>query len=311
MKCESYLFDGKKCSKRHTLVQRCYKVNWQNQLLIEVKGTSEEHLQTLSVQSKFADSAELETPCRTWHRLLSSLHPGQLSFLLRAASDTLPTTMNLLRWNIQCSAKCTLCDSSCPTTAHVLSGCPAALSQDRYTYRHDLVLQSLVNYFIKIFTNLPFIRVSADLPNLRASESPLSTIPTGVMVTPFRPDIIIHNTIASSLLLFELTCPLDSAHHLTEARSCKQDKIEYHQILSELDRLDITNYYETLEISVLGHYHQYSVTNIYNTLRFVYQDLSITKSSVRQLLDDASKVCVAASQRIFMARDCREWLCPT
>ena len=132
-----------------------------------------------------------------------------------------------------------------------------------------------------------------------------------MMVTPFKPDIVIHNTIASSLLLFELTCPLDSAHHLREARSRKQDKIEYHQILSELDRLDITNYYETLEISVLGNYHQYSVTNTYNALRFVDQDLSITKSSVRQLLDDASKVCIAESQRIFMVRDCREWLYPT
>ena len=50
--------------------------------------------------------------------------------------------------------------------------------------------------------------------------------------------------------------------------------------------------------------------NTYNALRFVDQDLSFTKSSVRQLLDDASKVCVAASQRIFMVRDCREWLCP-
>ena len=247
-----------------------------NQLLIEVKSTSEDHLQTLSVQSKFADSAELETSCRTWHRLLSSLHPGQLSFLLRAASDTLPTVMNLQRWKIQCSAKCILCDSSHPTTAHVLSGCPTALSQDRYTYRHDLVLQSLVTYFVKMFTNLPFIRVYADLPNLRASESPLSTIPTRVMVTPFRPDIVIHNTIASGLLLFELTCPLDGTHHLREARSRKQDKIEYHQILSKLDRLDITNYYETLEISVLGHYHQYSVTNTYNALRFVDQILSET-----------------------------------
>jgi len=42
--------------------------------------------------------------------------------------------------------------------------------------------------------------------NFRASES---TIPTNLMVTPFRPDIVIHNTGTSSLMLFELTCPLD------------------------------------------------------------------------------------------------------
>jgi len=66
------------------------------------------------------------------------------------------------------------------------------------------------------------------------------------MVTPYRPDIVIHNTATSSLMLFELTCPLDSTNHLEQARTQKQNKIEFHQILSELD---ILNYYETLEIS--------------------------------------------------------------
>ena len=42
---------------------------------------------------------------------------------------------------------CILCDSSHPTTAHVLGGCPVALSQDRYTYWHDLVIQSLADSF--------------------------------------------------------------------------------------------------------------------------------------------------------------------
>ncbi|XP_065883967.1 uncharacterized protein [Dysidea avara] len=240
--------------------------------------------------------------------IASSMHPGQLSFLLRAASDTLPTAMNLRRWNIQCHAKCVLCDSSRPTTAHVLGGCPVALSQERYTYRHDLVIQSLVDSFIRVYIDLPYIRVYADLPNLRASESPPSTLPPNVIVTPFRPDIVIHNTVTSSILLFELTCPLDSAHHLEQARSRKQNKAEYHQILSELDRLNVTNFYETLEISVLGHFQQFSVTNTYNVLHFIDKDINITRSLVQRMLDDASKVCMTASQKIFMASDCREWL---
>jgi len=145
---------------------------------------------------------------------VSGLHPGQLSFLLRAASGTLPSTMNLRRWNIQCSVKCILYDYSCPTTAHVLSACPIALSKDVYAYRHDLVLQLLVSSIAEIFVNLLFIHVYADLPNFRASELPPSIIPPNVIVTPFRPYIIITNTITSSLLLFELICPLDSTHHL-------------------------------------------------------------------------------------------------
>jgi len=39
------------------------------------------------------DSAQLERSYRTWHCLMSGFHPGHLSFLLRAASDTLPTAL--------------------------------------------------------------------------------------------------------------------------------------------------------------------------------------------------------------------------
>jgi len=69
-------------------------------------------------------------------------------------------------------------------------------------------------------------------------------------------------------------------------------------------QIGITNYYETLEICVLGHYCQFSITNTYNVLCFVDKDAPITKSSVRQILDGASRVCIAASQRIFMASGC-------
>jgi len=51
--------------------------------------------------------------------------------------------------------------------------------------------------------------------------------------------------------------------------------------------------------------------NTYNVLNFIDKDINITKSSVRKMLDNASRVYIAESQRIFMAKDCREWLCPT
>ena len=147
---------------------------------------------------------------------------------------------------------------------------------------------------METFVDLPFVQIYADLPNLRASESPLATIPTAVMVTPYRPDIVIYNTINSSLLLVELTCPLDSNHHLSQAWSRKQSKVEYQQILAELDRLGISNYYETIEISVLDHYQQSSVKNTCNALHFICQELYLSKSSVRQILDSASKISISA-----------------
>ena len=100
---------------------------------------SDDHLDTLSVQCKLKDSVCLESCRRTWNRLSLGCHPGHLSFILRAASDTLPTPVNLQRWHIQCDVKCSVCGNTHLTTAHVLGGCPVALSQGRFTYRHDQV----------------------------------------------------------------------------------------------------------------------------------------------------------------------------
>ena len=101
-------------------------------------------LDSLSVQCKFKDATSLETSMHLWNRLLFGLHPGQFSFILRASSDTLPTPVNLQRWKIQTSSSCQLCDCHRPTSAHILIGCPTALQQGRYTYRHDQVLLSLL-----------------------------------------------------------------------------------------------------------------------------------------------------------------------
>jgi len=90
------------------LAQSLHKIA-KDQLTSISVSDNEAHLNQLTMQCKFLDSAKLET---TWNKLLSGYHPGQPSFVLRAASDTLPTAVNLCRWHIQCDAKCTLCDSN-------------------------------------------------------------------------------------------------------------------------------------------------------------------------------------------------------
>ena len=199
------------------------------------------------------------------------------------------------------------CDSPRPTTAHILSGCPVALLQQRYTYRHDSVLYVLVTRLIDIFVDLPSVKIYADLQNFRSCESPPATLPTSIMVTPYRPDIVIHNTDTSTVALLELTCPLDSDYHLEAARSCKQSKLEYQQILAELD---FPNSYETLEVSVLGHYQRFAVENIRFLLRFIHSALPLPKAVVQRMLDLAAKKSISTSQRIFMARSSSEWFSP-
>ena len=101
------------------------------------------------------------------NKLLSGFHPGQLSFLLRASSDTLPAAVNLHHWHIQSNTKCTLHDSIRPTKAHILGSCPVALSQQRYTYRRNQVLHILVSKLTTLFADHQDVRMYADLNGFR------------------------------------------------------------------------------------------------------------------------------------------------
>ena len=129
------------------------KKNLTNKIDKRIEERCDEHLSDLKVQSKFKEITILESECNSWKKIVQSGLPHrQLSLLLRAASDFLPHPANLRRWNIQCASKCPLCSSTPPTTTHILNGCPTALQQDRFTWRHDSVSKSI---FINLKNNLP------------------------------------------------------------------------------------------------------------------------------------------------------------
>ena len=128
----------------------------------------------------------------------------QLSFLLRAGCDTLPTPINLARWNI--ITKCALCQAPQPTTNHILTGCPTAPDQGRYTWGHDSVLQVPVH---GLQQHLPDIfKLYTDLPEYLASVCPPSTIPTILSSTLSRSDLVLVSI--NSICLFKLTIPTDT-----------------------------------------------------------------------------------------------------
>ena len=74
------------------------------------------------------------------------------------------------------------------------------------------------------------------------------------------------------------------------ARSTKQRKSEYLQLLAELDLLQMVNHYETVEISILVHYQPLSF--ILNIKRFsdIIKSSAASKSNIRHILDSAAKI---------------------
>ena len=100
-----------KVTQKHALLKRLSKIK-------VYTGTShwDNHLEALSVQSKFKDIIDLEADCNVWKRIQIG---GQLSFIPKAGSDCLPTPLNLCRWQIQTKSKFHLCSWPKATTAHI------------------------------------------------------------------------------------------------------------------------------------------------------------------------------------------------
>ena len=150
-------------------------------------------------------------------------------------------------------------------------------------------------------------KVYADFPNFYADGSPQTTIPTDLLIITYHPDIVIYNSQSPTITLLELTCPLDSAQHIQAARNRKQNKVEYLQLLAEFDRHNIPYHYETIEISVLGHYQLSTIKNLLNLLNFVHPEVSTSKSIIKKYLDDAASASKMTSRKSFLVREFKEW----
>ena len=72
------------------------------------------------------------------------MEPLRIKFCLRSVYDVLPTPTNLVKWGKTEDPNCKLCGKPC-TLQHVLSSSNVALTQGRYSSRHNTVLQELAS----------------------------------------------------------------------------------------------------------------------------------------------------------------------
>ena len=174
---------------------------------------------------------------------------------------------------------------------HVLSCCSVALSDGRYTWRHNLVLEELVK-FLKAFN--PSGSVFADLPGHRACESPAATIPPKIIATSARPDIFI--IYDNQAVIIELTVPWNSQSNIQKARSFKQNKDNYQHLVSDLSMLGYSVQLQTIEIGCLGHY----TSEAYAALK---SGAPNSKPADRRCaLTHAAKTAISSSYFLFTSR---------
>ena len=270
---------------------------------VQVKETATQHwnnhLSQLQVQRKFSDIVSLGKENKTWKKIMNNgLTSGQLSFLLKAGSDTLPTPMNLRRMRIQCDSRCPLCKAPRPTTAHILNGCPIALNQGRYTWRHDSVLSHIVHSLSHLLP--PTYKLFADLSGWRAVDNPPATIPPSILYSPLRPDLVIIDN-HDSIRILELTVPSNTPDGLKNARDRKQNKQEYGSLLTDIEVKGWNVTYDTIEIGSLGHFTKFTSEALILTLPFEHID------QANKMLQGAASVAISCSHQIFMAHKQSEW----
>ena len=214
----------------------------------------------------------------SWNDLFH-MAPLRISFILRSVYDLLPSNANLVKWGKSDDPSCTLCKER-QTVEHVLSSCKAALTQGRYTWRHNQVLRELaeaVEYNIvsgkrrhpeppiqfqkaggtgtwptttiqsKIVTK--GLLSEADDWECAADLQEWSTCyPEVIKKTGLRPDIVLHSATAKEILLIELTVPYES--RIDDAHVYKTHK--YSDLAKELREAGFKTKVFAVEVGARG-----------------------------------------------------------
>ncbi|GFN73709.1 polyprotein [Plakobranchus ocellatus] len=168
--------------------------------------------------------------------------PLRISFFIRYVYDLLPSNANLVRWGKKDDPTCPLCQGR-QTREHVMSSCKVALSQGRYTWRHNRVLQELASVISTakgeihpssisstVFTTEGGVKkwhggsitINTHRKGLLDGCDEWERHPDVIRKTALRPDIVIHSTSIQQIIMVELTEPYESkmeeAHAFMEGK---------------------------------------------------------------------------------------------
>ena len=173
---------------------------------------------------------------KAWHEIVSRMPSNIVCFARRALILNLGNNSNLKRWNIRDSANCDLCNKL-QTQLHVFSNCKVALEQQRYTWRHNSILMTIIHH-LKVAVGAD-LRLFADCPNS-------GTTCTSTLFQTLRPYMVVD--FKGSIYVIELTVPYE-----TNCEKAKRRKKErYRHLRSELITPCHAFTVITLEVTTLG-----------------------------------------------------------
>ena len=160
------------------------------------------------------------------------------SFCISSTYDTFSSPSNLKRWKLTIEASCFLCNKDRYTISHILGAFKVALSQGRFSFRHNNVLRIIICNIRSLIKNIKssvptskqpikikFVKKRTRVKN--KSSSPCGILhqasdwillgdldgtfsfPPHIAFTELRPDITIFFNKLKRVILKELTCPCE------------------------------------------------------------------------------------------------------
>ena len=231
-----------------------------------------------------------------YRSIIYDLPRNVLKFLTNASIDTLPTNVNLKRWNKRSSPACGLCGNK-ETLLHVLNNCKIMLDQGRYTWRHNSILHSIFT-FLK--DNNPLsLELFSDLPGCMEG---ISTVPTDIVVTTQKPDIVIVDRENKNVVIFELTVPFDT--NIQSAHKRKLDR--YSNLVSDINQTDYDAYHCAVEIGSRGTISKDNQKRLNELLK----PFDISKKDINSVIRNISKIAIVSSYCLFYSKYESEWIDP-
>ena len=256
---------------------------------------NEEALKMMEVQGAYAREEEKqmkEGPVGEQF-CLNEFPPHLAKFIANSQLDVLPTQVNLCRWGKSNSKECPLCGGYA-TLHHVISNCPVSLTQGRYTWRHDRILQYLHN----LGTASNYWETLTDLKGAK----------TNYHVLPFwilpdckqRPDLIVYNTDDKKMCVMELTVPHEEGMRAANIRKLARYDALLQQIKDNLTGWEVNLH--CMEIGTRG----LIGTTMLETLTI----LKVPKKDNIQHQKNLKQIAAQSTQHIFRARHAHWWTEP-
>ena len=241
------------------------------------------HAKNLQVQGNLLTLANQEKEDLIWKSSMFQLKSGTLKFMLNACIDTLPTPANLMRWKYTSSDKCKLCGNR-GTTNHYLNCCKVMLDTNRYTWRHN----NLINFIV---TNVdPSFKVYSDLPGWEATGG--GTIPAELCMTNLKPDIVIIDSVKKKLHIFELTVPLTT--NIDQRNNEKSQK--YAPFVTDITGHGCT--VNCFEVSSTGFISKRNISTLSTLHSFMKKDMKKSK-----FLSNLNSLAWYGSYKIWLTRE--------